>query len=133
MAAVVLCRPPQVARVEGVRDDVALVRAAVRHLRERVCPAEADALREAARDVDLQSVIERIRIVAGDADGAEALVWAQRVHVETAALWVARDQRALTVRAGSHRQLVNVAFALAEQTAPADVADFDCRVPGDLA
>src|SRR5687767_6525741 len=122
MAPIIGRRPPKVARVVGVRDDVALGRSVVLELRERVPQRVAEAFGKTAGHAELERVEQRVRIVVGGANRVVAFKRSQKVRVD-----------ARIGLQGPRQELVDVALPLRMQAAAADVGRLDRGVEPNLA
>src|SRR3984893_5965319 len=118
MASAVLRRPPEHAAVISVRNDVALVGAAVHALRECVGRAELKAAVKASVPSHLQRVVHRIRDVIRSADRAEAFVRPNSVEI-----------RAGIGSPNRKSWLVDVRLALQVQAAASDIGNAEDGFP----
>ncbi len=82
---------PKHPRVVGVGNDVALVRAVIHALRQRVGDAELETVGETAVPSNLQRVVHGIGYVICFANGAKALIGAKRIEVYASVSWRGHD------------------------------------------
>src|SRR5438105_2887397 len=107
--------------VIGVGQYVALCGAVIQSLGPGVGKAVHEPFGEAPVYAELQAVVERIRFVVGGPDHSVAFVWPQLIDVHTG----------IRLQSAGDR-LVDIALALAAQSAAADIRDLDRRIETDL-
>src|SRR5262249_39260287 len=122
MAGIKLSGSPHHVRIVCIRDDVALVRAAVHSFGEGVGDAKQQPARVATVPGNLQRVVRRASDVIRFADGPESLVWSNEVYVGRRVCSSRRQGR-----------LVDIRFALKVQASARHVSNAHQRLPKHLA
>src|SRR5882724_2544142 len=120
VAGIELRRPPHHIRVIRIRNDIALVRAAIHALGQRVRHAEQKVTGEATAPGYLERIVHGVCNIIGFPNGAETLVRPQRVDVLELGLAVGGIyEKVSRIGQCAERRLVDVGLALQmKATAP---------------